>query len=76
MTDGHLPCCGGGIALCSSTVTLVEEPIGGGREGGDKLGECCRVQGTDDKGQYCRNERLDPPDSAVQLSGSSISRRY
>lgn len=43
--------------------------VGGGRQAGDKLGECCRLQ-RDDKGHCCKNSRLNPHGSAVYLSGS------
>lgn len=43
--------------------------VGGGRQAGDKLGECCRLQ-RDDKGHCCGNSRLNPHGSAVYLSGS------
>lgn len=43
--------------------------VGGSRQAGDKLGECCRIQ-RDDKGHCCKNSRLSPHGSAVYLSGS------
>lgn len=47
--------------FCRSTV-------GGGRQAGGKLGECCRLQ-RDDKGCCYKNSRLNPHDSAIYLSG-------